>query len=94
MVSPCPSGGRCPHFARALIAVPAVGVVHVRPGAENPVRSTQQHHGEIVVFGYPVQAAGEGVTHGGVVGVALFGVVQRDRGDAFFGFDFEQHPII
>ena len=81
-------------FVFAAFAVPAVGVVHIRAGAEDSLGSTQQHHGDVVVLGDLIQAPADGLAHRSVVGVALLGIVEGDRRDPLVRIDVEQHAIV
>jgi hypothetical protein len=76
------------------LAIPAVRVVHVRAGAEHSLGATQQHHGDVVVFGDAIQVARDGVTHRRVVRIALAWVVQRDGRDPLLGIHIEEHAIV
>jgi len=78
----------------ALLAVPAVGVVHVGSGTEHAVGTSEQHHDDVIIVGRPVQEAGDRIPHGGIIGVAPARVVQRDGGDPPVGVDVEEHPVV
>jgi hypothetical protein len=81
-------------LGRRIVAVPAVRIVHVGSGGKDSLGSAQQHHGQVVVFGHAIQAAADGLAHAGVVGVALPGIVQRNRRDSPVGIDLEEHAIV
>ena len=91
---PPPLAGTPFGLGRVSLAVPAVCVIHVRPGTEHAVRATQQHDSDVVVFGDAIQVPRNGVAHRRVVRVALARVVQRDRRDPLFGIHLVKHTIV
>jgi hypothetical protein len=76
------------------LAVPGVGVVHVRAGAEDPAGASQHHHLHRVVEGEIVEEGAELLAHRRVVRVLPRRVVQRDAGDARLVIAFDQNSTL